>query len=136
MEQTLIILKPDAIEKKLIGKIISRFEEKGYSVVNIKMAKIDKKIAIEHYKHVSHLKHFNKIIDYIISGKVVILILEGYQVIKSVRNLIGQTKTVEALPGTIRGDYGNHDFKNLIHASDSKDSAKIEIDRFFSEYKI
>jgi nucleoside-diphosphate kinase len=134
MEKTLVILKPDTVERKLIGKIITRFEEKGYNIKSLKMLQLDKDTAISHYDHINHLPIFNEIIEYIVSGPVILLILEGENVIKSVRNLVGKTSSFEAEAGTIRGDYGCHIYKNLVHASDSKESAEKEIKRLFPEY--
>jgi len=132
MERTLVILKPDAVERKLIGEIISRFEKKGYTVAAMKMMRISRETAEEHYSHVKSEPIYEDMLEYITSGPVVAIILEGYRVIQAVRNMIGKTSSFDSPPGTIRGDYGSHRFRNLIHASDSPESAEIEIRRFFT----
>ncbi|MCX7749798.1 MAG: nucleoside-diphosphate kinase [Clostridia bacterium] len=133
MEKTLVILKPDAVRRKLTGAIIGRFERKGCIISNLKMMTIQTETAKEHYHHVNALPFFKDMISYITSGPVVIMILEGEQIIKMVRNLVGKTSCIESSPGTIRGDFGFHSFENLIHASDSSESAEIEMRRFFPE---
>lgn len=133
MEKTLVILKPDAVKRKLVGEIISRFEKKNFTITSMKMMTIDKSTAHEHYSHVKDLPFFEEMISYMTSGPVVVLIIEGERVIDSVRNMIGKTSNFEALPGTIRGDFGYHRYENIIHASDSVKSAEIEIKRFFPE---
>lgn len=133
MERTLVILKPDAVERKLIGEIISRFEKRNFTITQMKMININKDVAYEHYAHVKNLPIYEDMISYITSGPAVALIITGNRVIASVRSMIGKTSCTESLPGTIRGDYGYHTFENLIHASDSVENAEIEIKRFFPE---
>ncbi len=133
MERTLVILKPDAVERKLIGEIITRFEKRNFKIIDMKMTKISREKAEEHYSHISEMPFFDDMIDYITMGEVVIMILEGENVIKIVRNMIGKTSSIESSPGTIRGDFGYHRFMNLIHASDSVESAEKEIIRFFGQ---
>ena len=131
MEKTLVILKPDAVKRKLIGEIITRFENKDLSIPHMKVATMSREQAVEHYGHVSDLPIFNDMIDYMTSGICIFMIIEGYNSISVVRNLIGSTNCFQALPGTIRGDFGLHKFQNLIHGSDSVESSNIEIKRFF-----
>ncbi|AUG57551.1 nucleoside-diphosphate kinase [Acetivibrio saccincola] len=133
MERTLVILKPDSVKRKLIGEIISRFEKKNFTITHMKMMTIDEETASLHYSHVKGEPFFNDLIKYMTSGPVVAIILSGNKVISTVRNMIGKTSSFDSLPGTIRGDYGSHDFENLIHASDSVESAEQEIKRFFPE---
>lgn len=133
MERTLIILKPDSVKRKLVGEIIRRIEQKDYTIASLKMINISREQAEEHYGHVRAKPFFGSMLDYITSGPVVVLIVEGYRVIEAVRNMIGKTVSVESAPGTIRGDFGSHKYENLIHASDSPDNAEIEIRRFFPE---
>ncbi|MCX7921787.1 MAG: nucleoside-diphosphate kinase [Clostridia bacterium] len=133
MERTLVILKPDAVRRKLIGEIVGRFEKKNFDIAHLKVMNISAEVAETHYAHVKHLPFFGTMIEFITSGPVVAMIIEGNKVIQSVRSMIGKTSSFEALPGTIRGDYGSHDFENLIHASDSTESAEEEIKRFFPE---
>ncbi|NLD50102.1 MAG: nucleoside-diphosphate kinase [Clostridiaceae bacterium] len=133
MDKTLVILKPDAVKRKLVGEIISRFEKKNLTITNMKIMSIDKNTAYEHYSHVKTLPIFEEMIRFITSGPVVALIIEGEKVIDVIRNMIGKTSCFESMPGTIRGDYGYHRYENLIHASDSIESANVEINRFFPE---
>ncbi|MDP4180258.1 MAG: nucleoside-diphosphate kinase [Bacillota bacterium] len=131
MERTLIILKPDAVERKLVGEIITRFEKKNFNIIDLKMMKISKEKAEEHYLHIKEMPFFNDMIDYMTGGPVVVAVLEGENAIQSVRNMMGKTSCFESSPGTIRGDFGAHRFKNLIHASDSLESFNKELKRFF-----
>ena len=133
MERTLVILKPDTVKRKLVGEVISRFEKKDYSIIQMKMVSITKEVAYEHYSHVKSEPFFDDMIKYITCGPVVAMIISGERVISTVRNMIGKTSCYEAQAGTIRGDFGSHKFMNLIHASDSIESAEIEIKRFFPE---
>lgn len=133
MERTLVIIKPDAVERKLVGKIITRFEEKNYSVVLLKAQKLSKSLAEEHYGHIQQLKIYDNVIKYMTENISILMVLEGEKVVSTVRHLIGKTNSFESPSGTIRGDYGSHEFKNIIHASDSVENAKLEIERFFPE---
>jgi nucleoside-diphosphate kinase len=133
MERTLVILKPDAVERKLVGEIVSRFEKRNFKIIEMKMTKIDREKAKEHYSHISDMPFFSDMIEYITMGEAIVMILEGDNVIKMVRSMIGKTSCFESSPGTIRGDFGYHRFMNLIHASDSLESAENEICRFFGD---
>lgn len=133
MERTFVMLKPDALERRLVGEIISRFEKRGINIVEMKLTKIDRDTAEEHYAHVRDLPIYKDMIDYITSAPVIMMVLEGDRVIKTVRSMVGKTSCYESEPGTIRGDYGFHTYKNLIHASDSPESAELEIARFFKK---
>jgi nucleoside-diphosphate kinase len=132
MEQTLVIIKPDGVSRKLVGEIIQRFEKKQLTLSKLKVGKMTRALAEEHYAHVKDRPFFEDMIAYMTSSDVVYLVLEGTEVIKTVRKMIGATNSLEAVPGTIRGDYGSSSFQNIIHASDSPESAAIEIDRFFN----
>ena len=131
MERTLVILKPDAVARKLVGEILARFERRNFEITRMEMTVIGRKTAEEHYAHVITEPIYDDMISFITSGSVVIAILEGNRVIQTVRNMIGKTSSFDSPSGTIRGDYGSHRFENLIHASDSEESAEIEIKRFF-----
>lgn len=131
MERTLVILKPDAVRRKLIGEIISRFEKKNLTITQMKVMNIEEDVAREHYDHVKKYSIFEDMITYMTSGPVVAMIITGDNVISTVRSMMGKTSCFESAPGTIRGDFGCHNFENLIHASDSVESAEIEIKRFF-----
>ncbi len=130
MERTLVILKPDAVKRKLVGEIISRIEKKSYNITSMVMMEITNQQAMTHYSHVSNLPIFNDMITYITSGPAVVMVVEGEKVIQAIRNMIGKTSAFESPSGTIRGDYGSHRYENLIHASDSAASAETEIKRF------
>lgn len=125
------MLKPDAIQRGLIGEIISRFEKKGLKIVAMKMLKIDKELAEKHYSEHRNKPFFGGLVSYITSAPVVVMVVEGKNAIKIVRTMVGVTNPSEALPGTIRGDYGIDIGRNVIHASDSKESAEREISLFF-----
>jgi nucleoside-diphosphate kinase len=131
MEQTLVIIKPDGVKRKLVGEIIQRFEKKQLTLSKLKVGKMTRALAEEHYAHVRNKPFFEDMITYMTSTDVVYMVLEGTEVIRTVRQMIGATNSLEAVPGTIRGDYGSNSFQNIIHASDSPESAAIEINRFF-----
>ena len=133
MEKTLILLKPDAFQRGLIGKIIARFEEKGLKIVGIKMLKVSSEKAKEHYAHLADKPFFPELEEYITHQPIIAMVLEGKQAIEVVRKLVGKTNGREAAPGTIRGDYSMSTSRNLIHASDSPETAEKEIKRFFEE---
>ncbi len=131
MEETLIIIKNDAFERKLTGKIISRFEDKGYEVSLIKIFQPSKQLAEKHYSEHKGKDYFERITSSLSYGKVCVFILKGENVVKGSRKLIGSTDPSEALPGTIRGDFGKKIQENICHGSDSVESAKREIDLWF-----
>jgi nucleoside-diphosphate kinase len=133
IEKTLIILKPDAVKRKLIGKIISRFEMKGLNIKELTMAKLDSYILEKHYEEHKNKAFFNDLIDFMTSGSVILIVLEGKNCIKTVRKMVGATDPFEADPGTIRGDFAHSLTENVIHASDSKNSADREI-KLFKKY--
>ena len=135
MEKTFVFLKPDAVKRKLIGEIISRIEKKDYEITNLKMCSIDRKLAILHYEHVKNEPFFEDMIDYITSGPVIMMIVQGEKAINTIRTMVGATSSFDALPGTIRGDYGSKRYRNLIHASDCAKSFEREIKKFFPEHK-
>ena len=118
-EQTLIVLKPDAVERNLIGEIISRFEKKGFKVVKLKMLKFTKDMAEEFYLAHKEKPFFGELVSFITSERIVASVIEGDNVVAMTRTIIGATKPSEAAPGTIRGDYGLGITNNSIHASDS-----------------
>ncbi len=122
MEQTLIVVKPDGFKKGLVGKIIARFEEKGFQIVNLKLFEFDEETAKRFYDAHKDKHFFNELVSFICSGKTVGCILEGNNAIATVRLMVGNTKSNEALPGTIRGDFGLGFTDNIIHASDSAES--------------
>ena len=136
MEKTLILFKPDCFEKKVLGQVIDRFEKKGFSIIGSKMIRLNYELLKEHYSHVVHLPFFSDIAEFMSSRPVMAMILEGEDVILRVRELLGPTDSEVAEKGTIRGDLGTNRMKNVVHASDSAESALIEINRFFEADQI
>jgi nucleoside-diphosphate kinase len=132
MEQTLIVLKPDGFKKRLVGKIIARFEEKGFQIVNLKSFQFDEQTAKRFYDAHKDKHFFNELVSFICSGKTVGCIFEGNNAIATIRLMVGNTKSSEALPGTIRGDFGLGFTDNIIHASDSAESFIKESKIIFS----
>ncbi len=133
MEQTLIILKPDCMEKRIAGEVISRFEKAGFEIVASKVMRLDSEILREHYAHVADLPFFPDIEAFMSSRAVMPMILAGDDVIAKVRELLGPTNSKEAPAGTIRGDLGIDMMRNVVHASDSPAAAIAEKKRFFPE---
>jgi nucleoside-diphosphate kinase len=133
MEKTLILLKPDCLQNKVAGKVISRFEEKGYGIIATRMIQLDDALLREHYAHVADLPFFPEIAEFMSSRPVLAMILEGENIVQGVRDLLGPTDSTSAPEGTIRGDLGTDRMRNVVHASDSPENAQIEIDRFFSD---
>jgi nucleoside-diphosphate kinase len=126
-EQTLFIVKPDGVERKLVGDIVSRFEHKGFKIVKLKMFTFTKQMAEEFYAVHNTRPFFGELVSFITSGSVVAAIIEGNNAIATTRLMIGSTKSFDASPGTIRGDFGLGISDNIIHASDSKESFEKEI---------
>lgn len=131
VEKTYIMLKPDCIRRGLIGEVIARIERKGYRIANAKMMRLGEAILREHYAHLAAEPFFSRIIDYMTSGPVLGMIVEGENAVTGMRILMGATKFEEAAAGTIRGDYASSTSENIIHGSDSTENAEIEIKRFF-----
>jgi nucleoside-diphosphate kinase len=136
LETTLILFKPDAIEKHLTGKVLGRFEEAGFTVRGIKMMQLDDAILREHYSHVADKPFFPEIVAFMSRTPVVALALEGDDVIAKVRDLLGPTNSKAAAPGTIRGDFGEDMMTNVCHASDSTEAAAAELKRFFKDGEV
>jgi nucleoside-diphosphate kinase len=133
MEETLIILKPDCMEQHLAGEVIGRFEKAGFEIVASKVMQLDAAILREHYAHVADLPFFPDIEAFMSSRPVMPMILRGENVIAAVRDLLGPTNSKEAPAGTIRGDLGTDMMRNVVHASDSPETAALEKKRFFPE---
>jgi nucleoside-diphosphate kinase len=133
MQETLIILKPDCMEKGIAGEVITRFENAGFEIVASKVVQLDGPILREHYAHVADLPFFPNIEAFMSSRPVMPMILRGDDVIAKVRELLGPTNSEEAPKGTIRGDLGTNMMRNVVHASDSPENAAAEIVRFFPE---
>lgn len=136
MERTLIILKPDAVQRRLIGRIVQRFEDKGLIVAGMKFMRIPRDLAERHYAPHKGKPFYPGLIDYITSGPVVVMVLRGERCIEIARTLMGKTFGYEAVPGTIRGDFGASRSFNLVHGSDAPESAATEIALYFDEEEL
>ena len=136
MERTLVLLKPDCVQRRLMGQVLSRFERKGLNVVAMKMMRVTPDLAKQHYaEHVK--KPFSPGLEaFITGGPIVAMILEGLEAIQVVRDMLGATNGIQANAGTIRGDYSNSRQMNLVHASDGPDSAQREMELYFSTAEI
>ncbi|RJX40591.1 nucleoside-diphosphate kinase [Paenibacillus pinisoli] len=132
-EKAFVMIKPDGVERGLIGEIVNRFEKKGLKLVRAELKSVDRAVAEAHYGHLRHKPFFEELVEYITSGPVFAMIIEGAGAVQNSRSLIGPTNPAEAPPGTIRGDFGLDVAANVIHGSDSVDNAKVEIERFFSK---
>ncbi|KUP06576.1 nucleoside diphosphate kinase [Bacillus coahuilensis p1.1.43] len=133
MEQTFLMVKPDGVQRGYIGDIVSRFEKKGFQLVGAKLMTISSELAEEHYAEHKERPFFGELVEFITSGPVFAMVWQGENVIATARTMMGKTNPQEAAPGTIRGDFGISMGKNIIHGSDSPDSAKREIGLFFEE---
>ncbi|MBN1488305.1 MAG: nucleoside-diphosphate kinase [Phycisphaerae bacterium] len=133
MEQTLIILKPDCVQRRLIGRILARFEDKGLKLAAMKLMQISRELAERHYAPHKGKPFYPGLIEYITSGPVVVMVLAGPRAIDVSRKLMGKTFGYEAEPGTIRGDFGLSRTFNLVHGSDSPESAATEIAIYFTQ---
>jgi nucleoside-diphosphate kinase len=131
MERTLIFLKPDAVQRGLIGEITSRFEKRGFQIVGLKMLQLSEEFVREHYAAHADQEFYEPLIQYVIGSPIVAMVLEGKNAVRVVREMMGKTFGGESAPGTIRGDYALSDRYNLIHGSDGVKAAAEEIERFF-----
>lgn len=131
MRRTLILFKPDAVQRHLCGRLLQRLEEKGLVVIGAKVMLLGEQLARQHYAQHADKPFFDRLIRYIISGPVWALAVAGPDAVTVVRRMVGSTDPLEAQPGTIRGDYGLHKGRNLVHASDSQQAAEREISAFF-----
>lgn len=136
MERTFLMVKPDGVQRNLIGEIVGRFEKKGYQLVGAKLMQITPELAGEHYGEHKERPFFGELVDFITSGPVFAMVWEGENVIATSRLLVGATNPKESAPGTIRGDFAVTVGKNIIHGSDSADSAVREIGLFFKEEEL
>ena len=133
MDRTLILVKPDAVARDLIGEIIARFERKGLRLAALKMMTVSDDLARAHYAEHKHKPFFHGLLEFITSGPVVAMILEGAGAVAAARQVIGATDPIDAAPGSIRGDYALSMRRNLVHGSDSLVSAEHEVRLFFGE---
>ena len=136
MERTLVIVKPDGVQRGLVGPIITRLEQRGLKIVAMKMMHISRELAHRHYAVHEGKSFFEGLINYITSAPVVVMVIEGRQAIELVRQTMGATNPAQATPGTIRADYGVEIGRNLVHGSDSPETAAFEIPLFFNEGEI
>ncbi len=130
------MVKPDGVQRALIGEIVSRFEKKGFQLVGAKLMNISEDLAKEHYGEHKERPFFGELVDFITSGPVFAMVWEGKDVILTARNMMGKTNPAEAAPGSIRGDYAVQVSNNIIHGSDSAESAEREIGLFFKEEEL
>lgn len=136
MNRTLILVKPDGMQRGLAGQIISRFEMRGLKLVGMKLMAMSRELAEKHYGEHVEKPFFEELVSFITSGPVVAMVWEGADAINAARETMGVTKPVEAKPGTIRGDFGMVVNRNLVHGSDGEESAKREIALFFDEEEL
>jgi nucleoside-diphosphate kinase len=133
LDRTLILVKPDAFERGLTGEILARFERKGLWIVAMKHMTVDRELAEQHYAEHSEKPFFGDLVEFITGGPLVALVLEGYEAVAASRQVIGATNPLEAAPGSIRGDYALEVQTNMVHGSDSAESAAREIALFFPD---
>jgi nucleoside-diphosphate kinase len=133
MDRTLILIKPDAFERRLTGEIIARFERKGLAIVALKHMVVERDLAERHYEEHREKPFFGDLVEFITGGPLVAMVLEGYEAVTAARQVIGATNPLEADAGSIRGEYGLEVQTNLVHGSDSPESARRETELFFPE---
>ncbi|KMY54616.1 MULTISPECIES: nucleoside-diphosphate kinase [Bacillaceae] len=136
MEKTYLMVKPDGVQRGLIGEIVARFEKKGFQLVGAKLMSVSKETAEQHYAEHKERPFFGELVDFITSSPVFAMVWEGENVIATARQMMGSTNPKDAAPGTIRGDFGVTVGKNIIHGSDSPESAEREISIFFKEEEL
>jgi len=133
MDRTLILVKPDAFARGLSGEIIARFERKGLTIVALKHMTVTEDLAKQHYAEHAERPFFGELVEFITSGPIVAMVLEGHEAIKAARQVIGATNPLEATTGSIRGDFATEVGKNMVHGSDSNESGAREAGLFFPE---
>lgn len=136
IERSLVLIKPDALQRELVGEVLKRFEQKGLKIVAMKLTHLDDATLDEHYGHLSDKPFFGDLKKFMMQTPVVALVLEGIGVIEEVRKIVGATNPREADAGTIRADLSMNVPSNMVHASDSLDSADVEVKRFFQETEL
>ncbi len=136
MEKTLVLIKPDGIQRGVVGEIIARFERKGLKITGMKMLQMDKELAKEHYAHLADKPFYKDLEKFVTEHPLVAMVVEGKEAVEVVRLIVGPTNATKAPGGTIRGDFSNSTSRNVIHASDSKETAVKEVKRFFKEDEI
>lgn len=136
MERTFIMVKPDGVQRNIVGDVVTRFEKKGFQLVGAKLMNVSEDLAKEHYKEHKEKPFFGELVDFITSSPVFAMIWEGENAVTVARKMLGKTNPAEAEVGTIRGDYGLQVAKNVVHGSDSNESATREISLFFEESEL
>lgn len=136
MEKTLILLKPDAVVKGVCGQIIDRFEKRGFKIIALKMLQLSRELAETHYQDHRNKPFFQELVTFIISGPLIAMVISGENSIKATRTMMGLTNPLDAAPGTIRGDFALNVRNNIIHGSDSLESAEKEIRTFFTDSEV
>jgi nucleoside-diphosphate kinase len=136
MERTLVLLKPDCVERRLMGQVISRFEEKGLNIIAVKMLRVTPALAKQHYAEHVAKPFYPGLEKFITASPILAMVVEGLEVIRVVRDMLGATSGLKAAPGTIRGDFSSSRQMNLVHASDGPDASKREIDLYFKPEEV
>ena len=131
MQKTFVIFKPDCMEQRHVGNVLNRFESAGFTVIGCKMTRLTPQVLREHYAHVADKPFYPEIEAFMSSRPVIVMALQGDNIVAKVRDLLGPTDSRKAAKGTIRGDFGTEMMKNVVHASDSDENAKLELARFF-----
>ncbi|XP_017575735.1 nucleoside diphosphate kinase, mitochondrial isoform X1 [Pygocentrus nattereri] len=135
-ERTLVAVKPDGVQRRLIGQIIKRLEQRGFQLVGLKMLQVSEELLAQHYASLHRKPFYPSLLRYMTSGPVVAMVWEGHNVVKSTRMLVGNTNPAEAAPGTLRGDFSVHVSRNIVHASDSAEVAQKEISLWFQRSEL
>jgi nucleoside-diphosphate kinase len=136
IERTFVMVKPDGVQRGLVGSIVERFEKRGLKICAMKMMRIPHELAERHYEEHKGKGFYEPLLSYITSGPVVCMVLEGENSVAACRSMMGKTNPQDAAPGTIRGDFAQVTGRNIVHGSDSSESAKREIKLFFNDYEI
>jgi nucleoside-diphosphate kinase len=131
VQQTFVMVKPDGVRRRLIGEVVRRIEAKGYEIKEMKLFTIDESLAHKHYAEHYEKPFFNELIQFITSGPVVAMVVEGPDAVSAMRQIMGATNPLEAVPGSIRGDFAGFITENIVHGSDSPESAEREVNLFF-----
>ncbi len=135
-QKTLVLLKPDALQRDLLGQIVTRFERKGMKIVAMKFIRLSEEMLSEHYSHLADKPFFDSLKKFMMQTPVVGMVLEGYDAVNEIRKIVGSTNPREADAGTIRADFSMNVPSNLVHASDSPEAAQSEIERFFTDAEV
>ncbi|KAF7664502.1 hypothetical protein LDENG_00175080, partial [Lucifuga dentata] len=130
-ERTLIVVKPDGVQRRLVGQVIQRFERRGFKLVGLKMLQVSEDLLSQHYCQLRMKPFYPSLLQYMTSGPVVVMVWEGHNVVQTSRVMVGQTNPAEAQAGTVRGDFSIHVSRNVVHASDSLEGAQREVQLWF-----